>query len=154
MNNTRGGGRDRERTLGVMFAQVPLLVNDDFSNLPGYNQAQPTIAPSCKPPHNISDHITCTRCRKPGHYAMLACRYLIIPATSAPSERVLSWASNIFTTKHRCMSKNIAEVIMFTRDYTMILKKHYQKLAGRDCIPSIPTINEIVGEEEPLDVGQ
>ena len=68
-NTTTGGGRDRERTSGVTFAQIPLPANDNFSSLPGYDPARPTMAPSRKPLHNISDRITCTRCHKPGHYA-------------------------------------------------------------------------------------
>ena len=60
----------------VTFAQIPIPANDDFSSLPGYDPARPTMAPSRKSPHNISEHITCTRCGKMGHYAT-ACPFIV-----------------------------------------------------------------------------
>ena len=60
----------------VSFAQVPLPADEDFSALPGYDSSRPNMAPSRKPPHNISEHVTCTRCQKKGHYAT-ACPFII-----------------------------------------------------------------------------
>jgi len=70
-NNTTG---DREN---VSFAQlVPIPDNNDFSALPGYDAARPTMVPSRKPPHNITAHIICSKCSNPGHYAS-ACPFLV-----------------------------------------------------------------------------
>jgi hypothetical protein len=74
-NGNPGNTNGRPRP-GVSFAQVPLPANDDFSSLPGYDPTRPTMAPSRKFPHNISDHIKCTRCHKFGHYAT-ACPFII-----------------------------------------------------------------------------
>ena len=67
---------------GVNFAAttwatlVPLPANDNFSALAGFDSARPTLAPSRKPPHNISPEIECVKCKKKGHYAT-ACPFAI-----------------------------------------------------------------------------
>ena len=75
-NDTRGSNGRNTDNPPVSFAQVPIPDNDDYSGLPGYDPTRPTMAPSRKPPHNISDHVTCTRCQKTGHYAT-ACPFII-----------------------------------------------------------------------------
>jgi len=60
-------------------ALVPLLTNNDFSALTGFDSARPTLAPSRKPPHNISADIVCIKCKKKGHYAT-AYPFIIAPA--------------------------------------------------------------------------
>ena len=57
-------------------ALVPLPANDDFSALTGFDPTRPTLAPSRKPPHNISPDIECVKCKKKGHYAT-ACPFAI-----------------------------------------------------------------------------
>ena len=83
-NTQRHPSQDRNRNSGtpggngqgVNFAQLNIPTNNDFSSLPGYDSSRPNMAPSRKPPHNISAHITCTRCNHPGHYAT-ACPFHI-----------------------------------------------------------------------------
>ena len=70
--NANGGGHHSN----VQFAQIPIPSNNDFSNLPGFDSARPTLVPSRKPPHHLSAHITCTRCNHPGHYAS-SCPFLL-----------------------------------------------------------------------------
>jgi hypothetical protein len=71
----------RPSTPGVTFlgaewaALVPIPANDNFSTLAGFDPTRPTLAPSRKPPHNISAEIECTKCKKKGHYAT-ACPFL------------------------------------------------------------------------------
>ena len=60
-------------------ALVPLPSNNDFSALAGFDSTRPTLAPSRKPPHNISAEIECIKCRKKGHYAT-ACPFITAPA--------------------------------------------------------------------------
>ena len=45
-------------------ALVPLPTNNDFSALAGFDSTRPTLAPSRKPPHNISPDIECIKCKK------------------------------------------------------------------------------------------
>jgi hypothetical protein len=71
-----GGADTGSGGAGVNFAQIAMPANNDFSALPGYDPSRPTMAPSRKPPHNISAHITCSRCTKLGHYAT-ACPFII-----------------------------------------------------------------------------
>jgi hypothetical protein len=54
---------------------VPLPANNDFSALAGFDSTRPTLAPSRKPPHNISAEIECVKCKKKGHYAT-ACPFI------------------------------------------------------------------------------
>jgi hypothetical protein len=57
-------------------ALVPMPANNDFSALAGFDSTRPTLAPSRKPPHNISAEIECTKCKKKGHYAT-ACPFIV-----------------------------------------------------------------------------
>ena len=62
-----GGGSDGP-VISFAQTQVPIPANKDFSKLQGYENTWPCCAPSCKPPHHISDHITCTCCKIKGYY--------------------------------------------------------------------------------------
>ncbi len=72
----------RPSTPGVTFlgaewaALVPIPANDNFSALAGFDSTRPTLAPSRKPPHNISAEIECAKCKKKGHYAT-ACPFIV-----------------------------------------------------------------------------
>jgi len=82
--NPNDRGR-RSKNPGVSFlttewaALVPLPTNNDFLALAGFDSARPTLAPSRKPPHNISADIECIKCKKKQHYAT-ACLFIIAPA--------------------------------------------------------------------------
>jgi hypothetical protein len=71
----------RPSTQGVNFvgtewaALVPIPASNNFSALAGFDPTRPTLAPSRKPPHNISAEIECTKCKKKGHYAT-ACPFI------------------------------------------------------------------------------
>ena len=63
--------------VGTEWAALePLPTNRDFSALAGFDSARPTLAPSRKPPHNISAAIECVKCKQHGHYAT-ACPFEI-----------------------------------------------------------------------------
>ena len=82
--NNDHGRRITGETPAVNFAAtewaalVPLPTNNDFSALAGFDSTRPTLAPSRKPPHNISADIECIKCKKKGHYAT-ACPFIIAP---------------------------------------------------------------------------
>lgn len=62
--------------------------------------------------------------------------------------------ANMLTVKPARMSGELADAIVLSKENTRILRKHHQKLSGSDCMPCLPTINEIVGNNEPMGVGQ
>jgi hypothetical protein len=66
------------------------------------------------------------------YLARLAHFYLAVPATSAPSERILSRASIILTLKRANLKPNIAQRIMFIKENLGILDKYYISLAKGD----------------------
>jgi len=84
--------------------------------------------------------------------AKLAKKYLCIPATSAPSERVWSRASRILSMKRSRMKDDVAAAIMFTKENVRILNKHYKKVTGKEDTPILPMIeDDVLGVD---DVGQ
>jgi len=79
-NNCQNPGNNQDKRPGapnVNFvgtptewaALVPLPANKYFSALTGFDSTPPTLAPSRKPPHNISAAIECAKCKENGHYA-------------------------------------------------------------------------------------
>jgi len=76
------------------------------------------------------------------HLAKLAEKYLCIPATSATSERVWSRASNILTIRRARMSDTVAESIMFTKENSRILRKHYTAMTGSNYVHHLPSVYE------------
>jgi len=82
-NQDRTNNQDRQSgTPAVSFlttewaSLVPLPTNNDFSALAGFDSTRPTLAPSRKPPHNISTDIECIKYKKKGHYA-IACPFIV-----------------------------------------------------------------------------
>jgi hypothetical protein len=63
------------------------------------------------------------------YLARLACFYLAVPATSAPSERISSRASRILTLKRANLKPKVAQRIMFVKENLGILHKYYVSLA-------------------------
>jgi hypothetical protein len=63
------------------------------------------------------------------YLARLACLYLAVPATSAPSERIWSRVSRILTLKRANLKPKVAQRIMFIKENLGILHKYYVSLA-------------------------
>ena len=61
---------------------------------------------------------------------LLACDFLSIPATPAPSERVWSRSSRVLTCRRAKLSPDITSRMMFIRENAKLLHKHYERLTG------------------------
>ena len=59
----------------------------------------------------------------------LAVKYLGVPATSAPSERIWSRAARVLTVKQNRMSEEVTAAMMYCRENKHILHKYYTKIA-------------------------
>ena len=64
----------------------------------------------------------------------LAVKYLAIPATSAPSERIWSRAERVLTVKRNRMSEEVTSAMMYCRENRELLHKYMWRLLGRGCI--------------------
>ena len=107
--NANGGGNHSN----LQFAQIPIPSNNDFSNLPGFDSARPTLVPSRKPPHHLLAHITCTRCNHPGHYAS-SCPFLLTGRPQLFQHPSLSriFSSRISFPLIRCMILDVLSSIL------------------------------------------
>ncbi|KAL3763044.1 hypothetical protein ACHAW5_007333, partial [Stephanodiscus triporus] len=65
---------------------------------------------------------------------VLAQRYLSIPATSAPSERLWSLASRIVTIRRARLESSLIGDLMFIKENSLILDKHFYDITGETRI--------------------
>lgn len=63
------------------------------------------------------------------HLGKLAIKYLGVPATSAPSERIWSRAARVLTVKRNRMSEEVTAAMMYCRENKHILHKYYTEIA-------------------------
>ncbi len=56
-------------------------------------------------------------------------KYLAVPATSAPSERIWSRAARVLTVKRNRMKEDVTAAVMYCRENKHILHKHYTEIA-------------------------
>ena len=61
----------------------------------------------------------------------LAIKFLSIPATSAPSERVWSRAARVLTAKRSRMKQDATQAMMYCRENTHLLHKYYCDIAKK-----------------------
>ena len=59
----------------------------------------------------------------------LVIKYLAVPATSAPSERIWSRAARVLTVKRNRMKEDVTAAMMYCRENKHILHKHYTEIA-------------------------
>ena len=93
--------------------------------------------------------------------ARLAREFLAIPATSAPSERVWSRAAQVLTHKRSKIKSTLSERIMFIRENSSLVHKHYAEIAKKWkdkkdhwIIAEEQKYLPPIYEAEELDVGQ
>jgi hypothetical protein len=95
--------------------------------------------------------------------ADLARVFLAIPATSAPSERIWSRAARILTLRRAKLKDEVVSRMMFVKENSCFLHKHYCALAKQEMEPHLHHLAELElkylpplkeqEEEAPLDVG-
>lgn len=79
---------------------------------------------------NITDPLLWWKanCSEFEHLSMMARQYLAIPATSAPSERVWSRASNLLNSKRSKLKEEALQRMMFFKENANLLWKHFWTL--------------------------
>jgi hypothetical protein len=63
------------------------------------------------------------------NFDKLAVKYLGVPATSAPSERIWSQAARVLTVKQNRMNEEVTAAMMYFRENKHILHKYYTEIA-------------------------
>ncbi len=58
----------------------------------------------------------------------LVIKYLAVPTTSAPSERILSRAARVLTVNRNRMKEDVTAAMMYCRENKHILHKHFTKI--------------------------
>ncbi len=98
------------------------------------------------------------------NFESLAVKYLAIPATSAPSERIWSRAARVLTVKRNKMSEEVTSANMYCKENSELLHKYYTEIAKermhRDDYhlfekhkALLPTFEQEKDAESKIDVG-
>jgi hypothetical protein len=98
------------------------------------------------------------------NFEMLAAKYLAIPATSAPSERIWSQAARVLTMKLNRMSEKVTSAIMYCQENRELLHKYYAEIDKEGMHPDdyhliehhkalLPTFENDKDDESNIDVG-
>ena len=69
------------------------------------------------------------------NFERLAVKYLAIPATSAPSERIWSRAARVLTAKRNKLSEEVSSAIMYCKENRELLHKYYAEIAKERMHP-------------------
>jgi hypothetical protein len=95
---------------------------------------------------------------------MLAVKYLAIPATSAPSERIWSRAARVLCVKRNRLSEKVTSAIMYCQENRELLHKYYAEIAKERMHPDdyhliehhkalLPMFENDKDDESKIDVG-
>ena len=98
------------------------------------------------------------------NFERLAVKYLAIPATSAPSERIWSRAARVRTAKRNKLSEEVSSAIMYCKENRELLHKYYAEIAKERMHPDdyhliehhkalLPTFENDKDDESKIDVG-
>ena len=94
----------------------------------------------------------------------LAVKYLAIPATSAPSERIWSRAARVLTAKRNRLSEEVSSAMMYCKENRELLHKYYAEIAKERMHPNdhhlierhkalLPTFEHEKDAQSNIDVG-
>jgi hypothetical protein len=102
-------------------------------------------------------------CAKYPYVANIACKYLAIPATSAPSERVWSCLARILSLRRAHLSDNLVGHMMYMKENLLYLQKHYRPLRKKKTLKDLHHLvdlkfNYLIAmdedDKEDIDVGK
>ena len=89
--------------------------------------------------------------------AKLAKKYLSIPATSAPSERVWSRTARVLTARRASTSPDLISAIMFVQENVSLIRKHWDELMPGEALSEYflpPPLEDKDDDGKSTDVGQ
>ncbi len=97
------------------------------------------------------------------YVANIAHKYLAIPATSAPSERVWSHLARIVSLRRAHLSDDLVGRMMYLKENLLFLQKHYHLLRKKETLKDLHHLvdlefNYLIAmdedDEEDIDVGK
>jgi hypothetical protein len=96
------------------------------------------------------------------YVATIARKYLAIPATSAPSERVWSRLARILSLRRACLSDDLVGRMMYVKENLLFLQKHYCSLRKKEMSKDLHHLvdlefNYLIATDEcdeDIDVGE
>ena len=96
------------------------------------------------------------------YVANIARKYLAIPATSAPSERVWSRLARILSLRRACLSDDLVGRMMYVKENLLFLRKHYCSLRKKEMSKDLHHLvdlefNYLIATDEcdeDIDVGE
>ncbi len=146
-----------------IILQAPPQKKDRMAEFNRFKQNSVSI-PLCKADGPFGDPLEWWKRNqlKSPYLARLACLYLAVPVTSAPSESIWSRASRILTLKRANLKPKVTQRIMFIKENLGILHKNYVSLAkgnkteDQQCLIKmemkyLPLLGE--GDGDSIDVG-
>ncbi len=76
-------------------------------------------------------------CANYPYVANISCKYLAIPATSAPSEQVWSRLARILSLRRAHLSDDLVGRMMFVKENLVFLRKHYRSLRKKETLKDL-----------------
>ena len=102
-------------------------------------------------------------CAKYPYVANIAHKYLVIPATSAPSEQVWSRLARILSLRRAHLSDDLVGRMMYMKENLLFLKKHSRPLRKKETLKDLHHLvdlefNYLIAmdevNEEDIDIGK
>jgi hypothetical protein len=101
-------------------------------------------------------------CAKYPYVAKIACKYLAIPATSAPSEQVWSRLAKFLSLRRAHLSDDLVGHMMFAKENLVFLHKHSRELRKKETVKELHHLvnlkfNYLIAmdeDDEDIDVGK
>jgi hypothetical protein len=76
-------------------------------------------------------------CAKYLYVANIACKYLAIPVTSAPSQQVWSHLAKFLSLRRAHLSDDLVGRTMFVKENLVFLRKYYRELRKKETVKEL-----------------